>query len=117
MKRARSGAGGSEPLTTDAPVLSLRAAAGLLGLHENTVRALAVEGSLPACKIGRSWRFLRADLISCIRSGYRGAQAASTYAAVLKGEGAGSERPSSAEAAERELDQLLSSAPARRRGR
>lgn len=50
--------------------LSLRAAAALLGVHPNTVRAQVRRGILPGTKVGRSWRFLDADLVAWIRSGY-----------------------------------------------
>lgn len=54
----------------DGPILSLRAAAALLGLHPNTVRDQVRRGIIPGAKVGRGWRFLEADLVAWIRSGY-----------------------------------------------
>jgi excisionase family DNA binding protein len=51
-------------------VLTLRGASCLLGLHPNTVRAQVRRGIIPGAKIGRSWRFLEADLVAWIRARY-----------------------------------------------
>jgi excisionase family DNA binding protein len=46
----------SDVLTTDE-------AAVLLRVSTKTVLALARDGTLPGEKVGRAWRFLRADLV------------------------------------------------------
>ena len=51
-------------------LLSLRGAASFLGLHPNTVRAQVRRGIIPGTKLGRSWRFVEADLVAWIRSHY-----------------------------------------------
>jgi excisionase family DNA binding protein len=63
------------PPVTDIPghepvLLNLVAAASLLAVHPNTVRALVQKGRLPGAKVGRSWRFVEADLVAWIRCGY-----------------------------------------------
>ena len=40
--------------------------ASLLQIHVKTVYRLAEEGKIPGNRIGRSWRFSRADIISLI---------------------------------------------------
>jgi excisionase family DNA binding protein len=59
-------------LTTANPpvLLTLRAAASLLGVHPNTVRTHVTRGELPGTKVGHSWRFLETDLVAWIRQGY-----------------------------------------------
>ncbi len=49
----------------------------LLRVSTKTVLALAREGTLPGEKVGRSWRFLRADLVEYLH-GQRRRHAAST---------------------------------------
>ena len=44
-------------------VLTTDEAADLLRVSSKTVLALARDGSLPGEKVGRAWRFLRADLV------------------------------------------------------
>ena len=44
------------------PLLSLREAADLLGVHWKTLELFARTGKVPAAKIGRRWRF-RASLL------------------------------------------------------
>jgi excisionase family DNA binding protein len=51
-------------------LLNVRQAAALLGVHPNSVRAYAKSGEIPAAKIGRSWRFVEADLVGWIRERY-----------------------------------------------
>ncbi|WP_443971472.1 helix-turn-helix domain-containing protein [Sphingobium sp. CR28] len=51
-------------------VLTIREAAHLLKVHPNTLRNLLAEGSIPAARIGRQWRFLEGELVAWIRSGY-----------------------------------------------
>ena len=40
--------------------------ADLLKIHVQTVYRLAAEGKIPGNRIGRSWRFSRADILSLI---------------------------------------------------
>jgi excisionase family DNA binding protein len=51
-------------------LLTLREAGALLGLHPNTIRSQVGRGIIPGTKVGRCWRFLEADLVAWIRSGY-----------------------------------------------
>ena len=51
-------------------MLSLRAAAVLLGIHPNTVRSQVRRGLLPGAKVGRDWRFLKPDLVAWVRARY-----------------------------------------------
>ena len=40
--------------------------AALLKIHVQTVYRLAEQGKIPGNKIGRSWRFIRTDILSLI---------------------------------------------------
>ncbi len=51
-------------------ILKVREAAALLGIHPNSLRALARAARVPATKVGRDWRFIEADLVGWIRSRY-----------------------------------------------
>jgi excisionase family DNA binding protein len=44
-----------------------------VGLSTFTVRKMAKDGSLPAAKIGRAYRFKREDIDAYLRFQYRGA--------------------------------------------
>jgi excisionase family DNA binding protein len=48
-------------------VLTAEEAADLLRVSTKTLLALARDGSLPGEKVGRAWRFVRADLIEYVR--------------------------------------------------
>ena len=50
--------------------LNIEQAADFLGAHKETIRRLAVIGTIPAAKIGRSWRFIEQDLVMYIRNKY-----------------------------------------------
>jgi excisionase family DNA binding protein len=50
----------------DATVLTAAEAAELLRVSTKTVLSMAREGVLPGTKVGRSWRFLRTDLLSYV---------------------------------------------------
>jgi excisionase family DNA binding protein len=50
-------------------VLTTEEAADLLRVSTKTVLALARDGSLPGTKVGRAWRFLRADLVAYVHGG------------------------------------------------
>lgn len=45
-------------------VLTAREAAELLRVSTKTVLSMARQGVLPGTKVGRSWRFLRTDLLA-----------------------------------------------------
>lgn len=53
-------------------LMDVREAAEYVGLSTFTVRRLAKQGSLPAAKIGRAYRFKRDDIDSYLRTQYRG---------------------------------------------
>ena len=44
------------------PIITIKEAAALLGIHPNTAYRLANDGGLPASKVGGSWRLSRADV-------------------------------------------------------
>lgn len=48
------------------PVLDTQQAAALLQVTEDTVQREAAAGRLPACKVGRAWRFSRDELLNLI---------------------------------------------------
>ena len=50
-------------------VLDLTEAGKLLKLHPETVRLMAIAGDLPACRMGKTWRFTRSGLLEHVRSG------------------------------------------------
>jgi hypothetical protein len=50
--------------------LDLTEAAKLLKIHPVTLQIRAKAGKIPGCKIGRSWVFIRFDLLHYIRSQY-----------------------------------------------
>src|SRR5690625_2710894 len=50
--------------------LNLREAAAFLRVHPETLRARAQRNQIPGAKIGRSWVFLREDLVKVIRAVY-----------------------------------------------
>src|SRR3546814_18855758 len=51
-------------------ILTVAEAARLLKVHPNTVRNLIKAGTIPAARVGRQWRFVEAELVAWIRSGY-----------------------------------------------
>lgn len=55
---------------TEHETLDLQAASAFLLLHWQTLRAKAKAGEIPAAKLGRRWVFLKADLVSYLRSQY-----------------------------------------------
>jgi excisionase family DNA binding protein len=62
-------------MVEDADVLTTEEAAGFLRVSTKTVLALARDGFLPGTKVGRAWRFLRADLIAYVHGGHAVRQA------------------------------------------
>lgn len=51
-------------MTANDDVLNAQAAAELLGAHVETIRRMARKGAIPAYKIGKDWRFRRAELLA-----------------------------------------------------
>lgn len=52
-------------------ILDLNQAAKFLQIQYETVRLMAKSGKLPGAMVGRSWRFIEADLLHWIRGQYR----------------------------------------------
>jgi excisionase family DNA binding protein len=57
-------------------VLTAEEAADLLRVSTKTVLTLARNGSLPGTKVGRAWRFLRADLVAYVHGDHHVRQTA-----------------------------------------
>jgi excisionase family DNA binding protein len=55
----------------DTDVLTAEEAAELLRVSTKTVLTLARQGDLPGEKVGRAWRFLRAELLEYLRGAER----------------------------------------------
>lgn len=55
----------------DAEVLTADEAAHLLRVSTKTILTLARDGVLPGEKVGRAWRFVRADLLEYLSRGDR----------------------------------------------
>jgi DNA repair protein RadD len=51
----------------DKEVLNTEEAAAFLGVSAYTVREYAKAGTIPARKIGKSWRFYKPDLVAWVR--------------------------------------------------
>ena len=49
---------------------NIEQAAQFLGTHKETLRRLTVSGQIPGVKIGRSWVFIKQDLVMHIRNKY-----------------------------------------------
>ena len=62
---------GYEKMAEDVEVLTTEEAAELLRVSTKTILSLAREGLLPGEKVGRAWRFLRADLIEYLHGHHR----------------------------------------------
>lgn len=58
-------------MAEDAEVLTTEEAAELLRVSTKTILALARDGALPGEKVGRAWRFLRADLLGYLHGDRR----------------------------------------------
>lgn len=65
-------------MAEDAEVLTTEEAATLLRVSTKTILTLARDGALPGEKVGRAWRFLRADLLDYLHGDRRRAGAAAT---------------------------------------
>lgn len=55
-------------------LMDVQETATYVGLSTFTVRRLAKQGSLPAAKIGRAYRFKREDIDSYLRTQYKGVE-------------------------------------------
>jgi excisionase family DNA binding protein len=64
-------------MTEDAEVLTTEEAADLLRVSTKTILTLARQGDLPGEKVGRAWRFLRAELLEYLRGREKSAPDAS----------------------------------------
>ena len=49
--------------TEDDEILTVRQVSKLLKLHPRTIYKLAQTGMIPARRVGKSWRFLKAEII------------------------------------------------------
>jgi excisionase family DNA binding protein len=50
----------------DNPVLTAEEASQLLKVSSKTLLSMARSGTIPGTKVGRSWRFLRSDLLAFV---------------------------------------------------
>lgn len=57
-------------MVNDNEILNLYEAADFLKMHWQTLREKAVRGEIPAAKPAKQWVFVRADLVSYLRSFY-----------------------------------------------
>ena len=79
---ARFGAGTGTPVKEEAEVsVDAKWAAGFLGVSIDTVYRYADRGELPGFRIGRSWRFLRADLAEWVKKETRRGMVKTLHAA------------------------------------
>ncbi len=53
----------------DGEILDVEGAATLLGVSTTTIYNLARKGEIPATRVGREWRFARANLIQWVANG------------------------------------------------
>ena len=53
-------------------MLTTEEAAEFLRVSSRTILQLAGRGAMPGRKVGRSWRFLRSDLVAYLHSGQSG---------------------------------------------
>jgi excisionase family DNA binding protein len=51
----------------DDEIMTLADVAELLKLHIKTVTKLAKKGEIPGNRIGRSWRFMRSDIVRLVK--------------------------------------------------
>lgn len=62
--------------TMDKDILDVDGAAALLGVSARTIYTLARQGTLPATRVGREWRFARKNLIAWVANGSQADQLA-----------------------------------------
>jgi excisionase family DNA binding protein len=56
-------------LKMDKEILDIEGAADVLGVSKTTIYKLAREGTIPATRVGREWRFSRTNLVDWIKNG------------------------------------------------
>lgn len=56
-------------LKMDKEILDIEGAADILGVSKTTIYKLAREGTMPATRVGREWRFSRSNLVDWIKNG------------------------------------------------
>lgn len=56
-----------ESIVTNQETIDLDAAAGMLFMQPASVRKKAARGEIPGAKVGRSWIFIKSDLLAHIR--------------------------------------------------
>jgi excisionase family DNA binding protein len=56
-------------LKMDKEILDIEGAADVLGVSKTTIYKLAREGTIPATRVGREWRFSRSNLVDWIKNG------------------------------------------------
>jgi excisionase family DNA binding protein len=63
-------------LKMDKEILDIEGAADILGVSKTTIYKLAREGTIPATRVGREWRFSRSNLVDWIKNGTKADQLA-----------------------------------------
>ena len=58
-----------EPTLDGDEILTCQEASALLKVSNKTILRLAREGNLPGQKVGRAWRFCRAELLAYVAQG------------------------------------------------
>ena len=61
-------------------ILDVEGAATLLAVSSSTIYSLARQGKIPATRVGREWRFSRANLIQWVANGSQADQVAALLA-------------------------------------
>jgi excisionase family DNA binding protein len=56
-------------LKMDKEILDVDGAADVLGVSKTTIYKLARDGTIPATRVGREWRFSRTNIIDWIKNG------------------------------------------------
>ena len=56
-------------LKMDKEILDVEGAADVLGVSKTTIYKLARDGTIPATRVGREWRFSRNNLVKWIENG------------------------------------------------
>ena len=67
--RRKSPARWQKTLKMDKEILDIEGAADVLGVSKTTIYKLARDGTIPATRVGREWRFSRSNLVDWIKNG------------------------------------------------